>query len=91
MILKNYLTSMKVLVIWLFLLFGAVTCAFAQEADTSMADLEFTEIGPDTTTKVDTATVAQATTVTDTTKTTTATSTDVKANKAEKEKTLWET
>ncbi|MNK05936.1 Thiol:disulfide interchange protein DsbD precursor [compost metagenome] len=82
---------MKVLVIWLFLLFGAVTCAFAQEADTSMADLEFTEIGPDTTTKVDTATVAPATTVTDTTKTTTATSTDVKANKAEKEKTLWET
>ncbi|TKC56167.1 DUF255 domain-containing protein [Pedobacter hiemivivus] len=91
MILNNYLTSMKVLVIGLFLLFGSVTCALAQEADTSTADLEFTEIAPEEAPKTDTAIVAPATTITDTTKKITTTSSDAKANKAEKEKTLWET
>ncbi|TCC92766.1 protein-disulfide reductase DsbD family protein [Pedobacter hiemivivus] len=91
MILNNYLTSMKVLVIGLFLLFGSVTCALAQEADTSTADLEFTEIAPEEAPKADTAIVAPATTITDTTKKITTTSSDAKANKAEKEKTLWET
>ncbi|WEK21535.1 MAG: cytochrome c biogenesis protein CcdA [Candidatus Pedobacter colombiensis] len=91
MILNNYLTSMKVLVIGLFLLFGSATCALAQEPDTSTADLEFTEIAPETTPKADTAIVAPATTITDTTKATKVISTVVKPNKTEMEKTLWET
>jgi thiol:disulfide interchange protein len=63
MILNNYLTSMKMLVIGLFIFFSSVTTALAQEADTSIADLEFTEMSAEpaadtaTKTKIDTATV----------------------------------
>ncbi|SDL62525.1 thiol:disulfide interchange protein DsbD, partial [Pedobacter sp. ok626] len=88
---NNIFISLRVLIVGLFIFFGSVSTVFAQEVDTSTADLEFTEIAPEEAPKVDTAKVAPVTTVTDTTKTTTATSTDVKANKAEKEKTLWET
>ncbi|SMD18447.1 cytochrome c biogenesis protein CcdA, partial [Pedobacter nyackensis] len=62
MILNNYLTSMKMLVIGLFIFFSSVTAALAQEADTSTADLDFTEITAEpaidtaTETKIDTAT-----------------------------------
>lgn len=35
----------------LLMLFGSVTAAFAQEADTSFSDIEFTEIKPDSTPK----------------------------------------
>ncbi|TKC62265.1 DUF255 domain-containing protein [Pedobacter hiemivivus] len=89
----NILISLRVLIVGLFIFFGTAGTVFAQEADTSTADLEFTEIAPEEAPKVDTAVVAPATTVSDTTKTAAAatTKTDAKANKAEKEKTLWET
>ncbi|TCC86734.1 protein-disulfide reductase DsbD family protein [Pedobacter hiemivivus] len=89
----NILISLRVLIVGLFIFFGTAGTVFAQEADTSTADLEFTEIAPEEAPKVDTAIVAPATTVSDTTKTAAAatTKTDAKANKAEKEKTLWET
>jgi thiol:disulfide interchange protein len=47
MTLNNYLTRIKVLVIGVFIFFGSVTAAIAQETDTSLADLEFTEISPE--------------------------------------------
>src|SRR5690606_14577183 len=99
MILNNYLTSMKVLVIGLFLFVGSVTSALAQETDTSFDDLDFTEIGS----AADTAAIATVTnldslkkadsavSVSDTTKNAAATAADVKSNTSETEKTLWET
>ena len=51
MTLKYNQTSIKMLVIGLLMLFGSVTTAFAQEADTSFSDIEFTEIKPDSTPK----------------------------------------
>lgn len=51
MILKYNQTSIKMLVMGLLMLFGSVTATFAQEADTSFSDIEFTEIKPDSTPK----------------------------------------
>ncbi|WEK20810.1 MAG: cytochrome c biogenesis protein CcdA [Candidatus Pedobacter colombiensis] len=84
--------SLRVLVVGFLIFFGSGS-AFAQEADTSTAGLEFTEMAPEVTpAKVDTAVVVPATTVSDTVKTAvTTTKTDVQVNKTEKEKTLWET
>lgn len=61
MISQNYLTSMKMLVIGLFIFLGTTTSVLAQDADTSMADIEFTEIGPETT-PVDSVAATPATT-----------------------------
>ena len=72
MTLNNYLTSMKVLVIGLFILLGTVSTAFAQEADTSVADLEFTEIAPETA-PADTVAAVPATTAVKAAKDSTAT------------------
>jgi thiol:disulfide interchange protein len=47
MTLKYNQTSIKMLVMGLLMLFGSVTAAIAQEADTSFSDIEFTEIKPD--------------------------------------------
>lgn len=47
MTLKYNQTSIKMLVMGLLMFFGSVTAVFAQEADTSFSDIEFTEIKPD--------------------------------------------
>jgi thiol:disulfide interchange protein len=47
MTLKYNQTSIKMLVMGLLMFFGSVTASFAQEADTSFSDIEFTEIKPD--------------------------------------------
>ena len=54
--------SMKMLVICLFIFFGSVASTLAQEADTSMAGLEFTEIAPETTSPADSVVAAPVTT-----------------------------
>jgi len=83
MILNNYLTSMKVLVIGLFIFLGTATSVFAQDADTSIADLEFTEMGAETA-PVDTVTTAPASTEVKAAKDSTATAvTGVTAEKTE--------
>jgi len=45
--LNNLIASTKVLVIAAFLCFVSATAVFAQEADTTMADIEFTDIAPE--------------------------------------------
>lgn len=60
MTLYNYLTGIKTLAICCLLYIGSVTSVFGQETDTSMADLEFTEISTDTI-AADTAAVNPAT------------------------------
>lgn len=47
MTLKYNRMSIKMLVMGLLMFFGSVTAVFAQEADTSFSDIEFTEIKPD--------------------------------------------
>lgn len=51
MTLNNYQTSIKMLVLGLLMLFGSVTTGYSRQADTSLADIEFTEIKPDSGTK----------------------------------------
>lgn len=94
--LNNLITSTKVLVIAAFLCFVSVTAVFAQEADTTMADIEFTDIAPEpaatvkdtASTKATTAVVAGQDSVS---KTTTDVSAKAKAVSTEQDKTLWET
>jgi len=93
MISGNYLTSVKALVIGLFIFLGSGSTVWAQEADTTMSDLEFTEISSDAA-PADTAVVAPANTTKDSVSSdTTAVKADTKAAApaAEKSKTLWET
>ncbi|SMC90753.1 cytochrome c biogenesis protein CcdA, partial [Pedobacter africanus] len=93
MISGNYLTSVKALVIGLFLFLGTGSVVWAQEADTTLSDLEFTEISSDAA-PADTAAVAPASTTKDSLSSdTTAVKADTKAAApaAEKSKTLWET
>ena len=93
MILNNSLTSIKVLVIGLLILFGTSTAVLAQEADTSMAGIEFTEIAPDAAPS-DTASAAVAPSgiAKDSVSTSSAGTADTKAAvQPEKSKTLWET
>ncbi|MEJ2901048.1 cytochrome c biogenesis protein CcdA [Pedobacter panaciterrae] len=85
-----YPTVIKTLMMTVLFIMASLYPIFSQESDTSMANVEFTEIVPDTTLKTDTLTTVQAGTA-DTVKKITATSTQVKTSKAEKEKTLWET
>lgn len=85
-----YPTVIKTLMMTVLFIMASLNPIFSQESDTSMANVEFTEIVPDTTLKTDTLTTVQAGTA-DTVKKITATSTQVKTSKAEKEKTLWET
>nr|WP_288880021.1 cytochrome c biogenesis protein CcdA [uncultured Pedobacter sp.] len=85
-----YPTVIKTLMMTVLFIMASLHPIFSQESDTSMANVEFTEIVPDTTLKTDTLTTVQAGTA-DTVKKITATSTQVKTSKAEKEKTLWET
>ncbi|WP_316814648.1 protein-disulfide reductase DsbD family protein [Pedobacter nyackensis] len=83
MTLNNYLTSMKMLVIGLFIFFGTATSVFAQDADTAISDLEFTEIGAETA-PVDTVAAAPTSTEVKATKDSTATAvTAVTQEKAE--------
>ena len=56
------MTSTKVLVIGLLIVFGSALRVHAQEADTAMADLEFTEIAPETVAPDTTAAVVPAAT-----------------------------
>lgn len=49
MVFKNNRTSIKMLVMGLFMLLFSVTNSYAQQSDTSMAGLEFTEITPEAT------------------------------------------
>ncbi len=91
---RNIKTSIKVLVLGAFFFLGSSTLVSAQEADTSFADMDFTEITEDTTAAPDTAAVAPASTVsTDSTAKVDSAkvSTAPVATKAEKDKTLWET
>ncbi|WP_448105492.1 protein-disulfide reductase DsbD family protein [Pedobacter panaciterrae] len=85
-----YPTVIKTPMMTVLFIMASLHPIFSQESDTSMANVEFTEIVPDTTLKTDTLTTVQAGTA-DTVKKITATSTQVKTSKAEKEKTLWET
>ena len=58
--------NIRLLTLALFLFLGTGTAVWAQEADTSMADIEFTEITPETTpASADTAAVAPANTTKD--------------------------
>jgi thiol:disulfide interchange protein len=90
--------SVRILILGLFLFLGSATIAFAQEADASVDDLVFTEMGSET----DTAAVApvnadslknidSAKSAVDTTKNAAATTAGVNSNTSEAEKTLWET
>ncbi|MDR6782138.1 thiol:disulfide interchange protein [Pedobacter africanus] len=93
MISGNYLTSVKALVIGLFIFLGTGSAVWAQEADTTMSDLEFTEISSDAA-PADTAAVAPANTTKDSVSSDTTTvkaDTKAAAPSAEKSKTLWET
>lgn len=93
--LNKFIASTKVLVIFIFLCLASVTTASAQQADTSMADIEFTDIAPEpavavkdtATAKVSPAVVANQDSVS------TAKNAGSKASTlaAEKDKTLWET
>jgi thiol:disulfide interchange protein DsbD len=87
--------NIRLLTLALFLFLGTGTAVWAQEADTSMADIEFTEITPETApAPADTAAVAPANTTKDSVSSdTTAVKADTKAAApaAEKSKTLWET
>ena len=93
--LNKFITSTKVLVIFIFLCLASVTTASAQQADTSMADIEFTDIAPEpavaakdtATAKVSPAVVANQDSVS------TAKNAGEKASTlaTEKDKTLWET
>ncbi|MBE9597899.1 protein-disulfide reductase DsbD [Pedobacter sp. MC2016-24] len=93
--LNNLITSTKVLVIAAFLCFVSATAAFAQDADTTMTDIEFTDIAPEpavaakdtATAKVSPAVVANQDSVS------TAKDAGAKASTVatEKDKTLWET
>jgi thiol:disulfide interchange protein DsbD len=65
--------------------------AFSQESDTSMANIEFTEMVPDTTVEANTAATSTVRAPTCPVKKDSVTVTDFKTSKAEKEKTLWET
>lgn len=93
MIMKRYTTHMRVFVLGVFLVLGSLMPVFAQEADTSMADIEFTDIeaappAVDTAVKQDTAVKAA---VTDTVSKAAATDAVEKTDKSEQQKTLWET
>jgi thiol:disulfide interchange protein len=91
---NNLITSTKVLVIAAFLCFVSATTAFAQEADTTMADIEFTDIAPEPASTVkDTNTKVSATAVApqDSLSAVKGDSTKAKTVAAEKDKTLWET
>lgn len=57
---KNYVMSMKVLVLGLAFFLGMSTLAFAQLADTTLNDLEFNEIATDTIAVPETAVSAPA-------------------------------
>ncbi|MDR6782892.1 thiol:disulfide interchange protein [Pedobacter africanus] len=87
--------NIRLLTLALFLFLGTGTAVWAQEADTSMADIEFTEITPETTpASADTAAVAPANTTKDSVSSDTTTvkaDTKAAAPSAEKSKTLWET
>lgn len=87
----NIRTSIKVLVLGIIFFLGTISLVSAQEADTSFSDMEFTEIGADTTSVTDSSAVAPAAVAADTVKKTETTKADPKTEKQEKEKTLWET
>ncbi|WP_316788550.1 protein-disulfide reductase DsbD family protein [Pedobacter frigoris] len=90
----NIKTSIKVLVLGIIFFLGSSTLVSAQQADTTFDDMEFTEIGADTTSAPDSASVAPVSTITkdtiskvDSTKVAGTPS----GTKTEKEKTLWQT
>jgi thiol:disulfide interchange protein len=87
---NNFRTSIIVLVfgVWFFSSSAAV---FAQRADTTLDELEFTEIAPDTSTTIDTAISVRSTTPADTIKKAAVTAAKGSTGKIEKDKTLWET
>jgi len=85
--------NIRLLILGLFLFFGTTTAVLAQEADTSMAGIEFTEIAPDAAPS-DTASAAVAPSgiAKDSVSTSSAGTADTKAAvQPEKSKTLWET
>jgi len=86
MTLNNYSTGIKVFVLGLIFFLGTSALAFSQQADTTLDDIEFTEIAPDTSVAADTV----ASTLNDPIKKTII-GTDIKTSKAEKKKNLWET
>jgi len=94
--LNNLITSTKVLVIATFLCFVSATAVFAQEADTTMADIEFTDIAPEPAAMVKDTSSTQATAAVVTgqdslSQTTTDATAKDKMVATEKDKTLWET
>jgi thiol:disulfide interchange protein len=92
MIFRDFKTSLKALVFGMLIFLGTSLTVSAQTADTSFNDIEFTEIGADSTAVADSPAVAAATVVKDTASVDKGAKADGKtATKAEKEKTLWET
>ncbi|WP_448633933.1 hypothetical protein [Pedobacter panaciterrae] len=55
-----YPTVIKTLMMTVLFIMASLHPIFSQESDTSMANVEFTEIVPDTTLKTDTLTTVQA-------------------------------
>uniref|UniRef100_UPI0032B7F383 cytochrome c biogenesis protein CcdA n=1 Tax=Pedobacter ginsengisoli TaxID=363852 RepID=UPI0032B7F383 len=95
MMLNKFKTGIKMLVIGTLISIGLSNLAHAQQADTSLDDIEFTEIVPDTNVVADTAVVSSVVS-----KDSSAVSSDVSSDdkpgaktvaSAEREKTLWET
>lgn len=84
-------TVIKMLMVTALFNMASLNPAFSQESDTSMANIEFTEMVPDTTVAADTAATSTLRAPTDTVKKDSVTGTNAKTSRAEKEKTLWET
>lgn len=82
--------TLRILIFGLFIFLGSTNFVHAQEADTSLSDLEFTEIAPDTVSPADTV-AAKAAVVPAAGATTIAAIPGNKAAAAEADKTLWGT
>ncbi|EDM35430.1 thiol:disulfide interchange protein dsbD, putative [Pedobacter sp. BAL39] len=90
---NRYTMHLKVFVLGLFLVLGSLVPVFAQDADTSMADIEFTDIeaappAADSTMKADTAVKAA---VADTVSKAAVVAAGKQTDQSEQEKTLWQT
>ncbi len=88
---RYYQTAFKILMMTVLINLTSFNLAFSQESDTSMANIEFTEMVQDTTAEADTAVTTAAITPASRVKKDSADVTEVKTSKIEKEKTLWET
>ncbi|SHG34421.1 protein-disulfide reductase DsbD family protein [Pedobacter caeni] len=90
--LRKYNTGIRMLVVGLLLSIASLTSAHAQETDSTLNDLEFTEIGPDTSVVTSKATkVADSAAVKAKDTAGKAVTSTANLKTTEQEKTLWET